>query len=173
MNAKSHYDRQSGAALVVGLIALTLVTLIGFGSIRSSVMELRMANNTEIRNAAFHQAQAGLDYLLANPALLPVRSAGFTNCTASLQGGRQLCNPFWFPCSETTLDLPEPLDDSAGGPSALQMTLSSAGVPRSFATSGRAFDGMSFAVRSCYADVAAGRGSSAVNAGVVIVTPKM
>ncbi len=44
MNAGEHSGRQAGAVLVVGLILLTLVTLVGFGSIRSSVMELRMAN---------------------------------------------------------------------------------------------------------------------------------
>ena len=173
MNAGEHSGRQAGAVLVVGLILLTLVTLVGFGSIRSSVMELRMANNAEIKSAAFHQAQAGLDYLFARPELLPVRSAGYTNCTASLQNGRTPCHPYWSPCNEHTLDLPDPLDDSADGPAALQTTLSSAGVPRGFATSGRVFEGMSFAVRSCYDDVAGGRGNSAVNAGVVILTPKM
>ncbi len=167
---------QSGAVLVVGLIALLLVTLIGFGAIRSNVMELRMANNAEIKNAAFHQAQAGLDYLLAHPELLPVRGiGGYTYCTASLAGGQQPCHPYVISCDESTLDLPEPLKDGNTGDrnNYLHMTLGTAGVPRGFATSGRLFDAVSFTAQSCYDDTANGRGNSAINIGVVILTPRI
>lgn len=174
MNTNTQNSRQRGAVLVVGLIVLLLVTLIGFGSIRSNVMELRMAYNAEIKNAAFHQAQAGLDYLLAHPELLPVRgAAGYTYCTASLSGGRQPCRTVWYPCNETTLDLPDPLNDVATGSSALQMTLGIGGVPRGFATSGRLFDAVAFTAQSCYDNTINGQGDSAINVGVVILTPKM
>lgn len=177
MNTTTHHEqRQSGAVLVVGLIVLLLVTLIGFGAIRSNVMELRMASNAEIKNAAFHQAQAGLDYLLAHPELLPVRGApGYTYCTASLGGGRQPCRTIWYPCNENTLNLPDPMKDGETDDrnAYLQMTLGTAGLPRGFATSGRLFDAVSFTAQSCYDDTANGRGDSAINIGVVILTPKM
>lgn len=169
-------ETQSGAVLVVGLIVLLLVTLIGFGTIRSSVMELRMANNTEIKNAAFHQSQAGLDYLLAHPELLPVRgAAGHTYCTASLTDGQQPCHPYTIPCNETTLDLPDPQKDgnTADRNTYLHMTLGTAGVPRGFATSGRLFDAVSFTAQSCYDDTVNNKGNSAINVGVVILTPKI
>lgn len=180
MNTNESDRRQSGAALVVGLIMLLIVTLIGFGSIRSSVMELRMANNAAIKNEAFHQAQAGLDYLLAHPELLPVRGAmGYSYCTQSVSAGRALCRIDPDDCREYTVDLPKPLKDGPEkeGPeratSALQMTLGAGGVPRGFATSGRLFDAVSFTAQSCYDDTEHGRGNSAINVGVVILTPKL
>lgn len=174
MKKKDKIAREGGAVLVVGLIVLLLVTLIGFGAIRSNVMELRMANNAAIKNEAFHQAQAGLDFLLAHPELLPVRgAAGYTYCTLSLGNGRSPCRTIWYPCDETTLDLPAPLDDSSVGSSALQMTLGAAGLPRGFATSGRLFDAASFTAQSCFDDTVNGRGNAAIDVGVVLLIPKM
>ena len=52
--------KQQGAVLVVSLIMLLVVTLIGVGSIRDTVLEERMAGNTRDRNVAFQSAESGL-----------------------------------------------------------------------------------------------------------------
>lgn len=52
--------RQSGAALVISLIVLVVLTLIGIDGMRSSTMEERMAGNMRDRDMAFQAAEAAL-----------------------------------------------------------------------------------------------------------------
>ena len=52
--------RQSGAALVVGLIFLIVLTLLGLTAAQTGIMEERMAGNTRDRNVAFQAAEAAL-----------------------------------------------------------------------------------------------------------------
>lgn len=60
--------RQSGAALIVALIFLLLMTLLSTSSMRTSTMQERMAGNSRDWNLAFQSAEATLraaeDYLL-------------------------------------------------------------------------------------------------------------
>lgn len=51
---------QRGATLVVSLIILAVITLLGVASIRSSNLELRMANSLRDRAVAFQTAEAAL-----------------------------------------------------------------------------------------------------------------
>lgn len=52
--------RQRGAALIISLIFLLLMTLIGVSSMQSTTLQERMAGNTRDRNLAFQAAEAGL-----------------------------------------------------------------------------------------------------------------
>lgn len=52
--------RQRGAALIISLIFLLLMTLIGVTSMQSTTMQERMAGNTRERNLAFQAGEAGL-----------------------------------------------------------------------------------------------------------------
>jgi type IV pilus assembly protein PilX len=52
--------RQAGAALVVSLILLLVLTLIGVTGMRSSSMEEKMAGNMRDRNVAFQSAESGV-----------------------------------------------------------------------------------------------------------------
>lgn len=52
--------RQRGATLVVVLILLLLMTLLGLASLRSTVLEERMASNLLDRSLSFQVAEAGL-----------------------------------------------------------------------------------------------------------------
>lgn len=52
--------RQAGAALVVSLILLLVLTLIGVTGMRSASMEEKMAGNMRDRNVAFQAAESGV-----------------------------------------------------------------------------------------------------------------
>mgnify|MGYP006303221149 CR=1 FL=1 len=51
---------QRGAVLVVSLLLLTVVTLLGVTSMRTTVLEQRMSGNMQDRDRAFHPAEAAL-----------------------------------------------------------------------------------------------------------------
>lgn len=75
-------QRQRGAVLFTSLMFLVVVTFIAMASIRSGVLELRMALNDEIRVNAFQQAQALVDWVAATPASTPVvGDEDFKRCT--------------------------------------------------------------------------------------------
>lgn len=53
-------NRQDGAALIVVLMLLIVITLLGLASMRGAIMQERMAANTVARSVAFQVAEAGL-----------------------------------------------------------------------------------------------------------------
>ena len=56
--------RQRGAALIVGLILLLVLTVLGVSSMRTASLELAMAGNVQFRENAFQLASTGLDTVL-------------------------------------------------------------------------------------------------------------
>ncbi|WP_024329262.1 PilX N-terminal domain-containing pilus assembly protein [Thioalkalivibrio sp. ALR17-21] len=52
--------RQQGAALIVGLILLIVITLLAVAGMQNTVLQERMAGNMHDRNLAFQEAEAGL-----------------------------------------------------------------------------------------------------------------
>jgi len=69
--------RQSGMALVMGLIFMVVLTLLATVSMRNTVMEERMAGNTRDIDLAFQAAEAALraGEQVVNGATLPVFAA--------------------------------------------------------------------------------------------------
>ncbi|TCK05937.1 pilus assembly PilX family protein [Marinobacterium mangrovicola] len=59
MNPKMNKD-ESGAALIVALIMLLLITIIGVSAMQTTTMEERMAGNLRDRHVAFQAAEAAL-----------------------------------------------------------------------------------------------------------------
>ena len=55
-NSIQNIPRQEGAALVVGLIVLLIMTLLGISSMSLSISELKMANNLQMQNLASQSA---------------------------------------------------------------------------------------------------------------------
>lgn len=55
------YRRQSGAALVVGLILLLILTMLGISGMQTSTFELLQANNSQYAQNAFEAAETGAD----------------------------------------------------------------------------------------------------------------
>ncbi|GAB5486409.1 MAG: hypothetical protein Pars93KO_28430 [Parasphingorhabdus sp.] len=58
--SKVYHSRQHGAALIVGLIILLLMTLIGVFAMRGGVMQEKMANNLRDRELAHQAAEVAL-----------------------------------------------------------------------------------------------------------------
>lgn len=59
-NVKMH-GRQRGAALVVGMIMLAILTLLAITAMNTSSTELVMAGNEQFRERAFQMAEAGIE----------------------------------------------------------------------------------------------------------------
>ena len=72
--------RERGAILVIALVFLVAITLLTLSSMRSSNINLHMAQNEESRVAAIQAAQALSDAIIANPQSTPVvGSSGYTS----------------------------------------------------------------------------------------------
>ena len=95
--------RERGAALIISLILMVLITLVGVASLRNVVLEEKMASNFYDRSLAFQSAEAGLRageavadaqasatprHAQALALAIPVNN---TQCSSSCSGG--LCSP--------------------------------------------------------------------------------
>ena len=76
-------QRQSGVALIVGLLLLMVLTVIGTSSMNMATLELVMASNAQFREEAFQAAETGIElaiarqaYSIESPATLPATSLG-------------------------------------------------------------------------------------------------
>ncbi len=63
--------RQKGAALVIGLILLMILTLLAFTGVSGSITELAMANNEQFQRNASQAATAGIEQAIPQLAALP------------------------------------------------------------------------------------------------------
>jgi type IV pilus assembly protein PilX len=80
---------QSGAALVVGLIFLVILTLLGITAMQTGILEERMAGNSRDRNIAFQAAEAALrDGEKDTQCKSSGRSIG---CISGMTGADQYC----------------------------------------------------------------------------------
>jgi type IV pilus assembly protein PilX len=57
--------RQRGAALVIGLILLAVITLLAVAGMNSASLELVMAGNMQTKERAFQTAEAGIEQTMA------------------------------------------------------------------------------------------------------------
>jgi len=67
--------KQSGAALVVGLVMLSILTLLAITAMNTSSTELIMAGNEQFRERAFQAAEAGVEMATKNLASVPQTGA--------------------------------------------------------------------------------------------------
>jgi type IV pilus assembly protein PilX len=71
MNSTTHStpplpSRQRGAALVIGLILLLVLTLLAISGMSTSTLELQMTGNQQFSQNAFQAAETGLDRALVS-----------------------------------------------------------------------------------------------------------
>jgi Tfp pilus assembly protein PilX len=92
---------QRGAALLTALILLVALTIISLASLGTSLLELRMANNTESGISAFQSAQSAIESIIHDGSanMIVAGVVGHTNCTTGLS------------CNENNVSLPEPFDN--------------------------------------------------------------
>jgi hypothetical protein len=81
-----HYS-QRGAALVVALIMLLILTMLGIMALDASRHEVNIVGNQRVYNSAFYVAESGLDeFKTAPPVSNPAPSIPFTS-PKSIGGG--------------------------------------------------------------------------------------
>ncbi|HYE35759.1 PilX N-terminal domain-containing pilus assembly protein [Methylocaldum sp.] len=177
----SDLQTQKGAALVVSLLILLVVTMVGLAGMRTSTQELRMASNAEDKQTASQQAQAAIDYLVNNPSLLPViGGVGFALCTTNETKANGTA------CDTNDVELPDPFCDDAttssgcttnqwSGTSKLRLTRQNPGTglpPRLLATSSAMFASAYYLGESQYDATGVGRGADGLGAGLMRIIPK-
>jgi type IV pilus assembly protein PilX len=88
MNARQQppmAGREQGAALVVGLILLVVLTILAVSGVFTATMELRMVRNTQSQERSFQAAEVAIEDALANPVLST--SAPFTQAATAVPNG--------------------------------------------------------------------------------------
>lgn len=73
-----NYNKQHGAALIVGLVLLVVITILAISGMNTATTELAMARNDQNYENAFQAAETGLEELLALSAFDPVAGATLT-----------------------------------------------------------------------------------------------
>lgn len=69
--------QQQGAALVVGLIVLLIMTLLGISSMSASIAELKMANNLQAQNTGFQAVETAIELVLDGAPTGRIASIGW------------------------------------------------------------------------------------------------
>jgi type IV pilus assembly protein PilX len=64
VNAPRTRDTQRGAALIVGLVLLMVLTVLAISAMRTSTLDLAMAGNAQFRENAFQLAESGVQATL-------------------------------------------------------------------------------------------------------------
>lgn len=71
------HSRQSGAALIVGLILMLVLTILGVSGMSVSVFGLTMATNAQFEFETFQAAETGIDFTLDNANLTTTATQNF------------------------------------------------------------------------------------------------
>lgn len=79
MKTNSYLSRknQQGAALVMALAVLVLLTILGISAMKSSTLEYRMATSIQDKSTAFQAAESGLAESMANVSLNPNQASTY------------------------------------------------------------------------------------------------
>lgn len=75
---RQHARRQQGAALVIGLILLLILTLLAVTGMNTASSELIMAGNEQFRQNAFQAAETGIEEAITVLATVPQTGAPVT-----------------------------------------------------------------------------------------------
>ena len=114
--------RERGAAMVIALVMLLVLTLLATASARMTLLEERMTGNTQDRNIAFQAAEAGLR-AGEDEAQVPVLPAFDANAGGLYVAAAPGAQPVWegvdwtdadqVSVSEELADAPGPLADAS------------------------------------------------------------
>ena len=153
---------ERGASLFTALIMLVAMSVLALGSLSTSLMEVRMAGNSESTMSAFALAQAGIEvavnssdtYFVVSGAKGDTRCFGYTGCT------------------NTIGSVPQPLDSTY---SKLRVTRTTeVGCPprtKDNATSCAKQNASTFVTESEYDGAAAGKGRAELVQGYIQLIP--
>jgi hypothetical protein len=79
-------SRQHGTTLVVGLILLTLVTLLGLAGAATAHIEAQLAHNEQFRENAASAASAGVEVAISRIVTIPDPASATFSTSATLPG---------------------------------------------------------------------------------------
>ena len=79
--------RQGGAALVVGLILLMVLTLLAISGMNSATLELQMAGNAQYSENAFQAAETGVEEALREARVNGVNTANVDEAKTEVVAG--------------------------------------------------------------------------------------
>jgi len=82
MKSTKSMQKQSGAALVVGMLLLLVLTLLAVSAVNTASTELVMAGNTQFQSNAFQAAETGITLALRNGNFNPAAAPEVTATTA-------------------------------------------------------------------------------------------
>lgn len=144
-------NKQGGAALLVALSFMVVITLISLTAMRSTTTELRLALNNEERVAAEQLAQSAIDSIVSEPTNFIVTGVEDTEKTPALDAN----------------------DISEFAHASVKLTEgATTNPPRGLGVSAEKFQGTLFHVDGSYDNLAAGRGQAFIGQGVVLLIPK-
>lgn len=160
--------KQSGAALLIALVVLMLITALAVTGVHMSLGGLRGAVNEELRVDAFHRAQSLVDGTLSLPANTAVSGAvDEMNCLPTMAG-----------CTRNELGLPDMAADAYGplvaagiSVAVLRLAPEQAPPPRIAGYSAVKFQSAAMEVQSRYDETESGWGQAAVTEGVSVIVP--
>lgn len=102
--ARGSAQSQNGAALVIGLLLLLVLTILAISGMTSAMLELQMAGNEQYQERAFHSAEAGIERAIAR---------GVYNTSVAIGTWNQDAGGNWIPERGTgTEDCTQTLPDS-------------------------------------------------------------
>lgn len=162
----NNLKKQRGGSLLVTIIFMLLLGMMGMMGMQTSRLQLRMANNSEVKANAEQVAQALVDAVAANPAMTPVvGDVGYT-----------LCTPGGSNCDDESLympagDLDTEVDDGHLTGSAVVTSPPNSPPPRGLGFSADKFAGSGFRVTSDYDRADDGLGRATITQGLLVVTP--
>ncbi len=73
-----HRSKQNGAALVIGLILLVVITVLAVSGMNTATTELAMARNDQNAENAFQAAETGIETALGQPSFDPDNTVTIT-----------------------------------------------------------------------------------------------
>ena len=92
MKTRVNYKQQQGAALVVGLILLVVITVLAISGMNTATTELAMARNDQNSENAFQAAETGLETALAQGLFL-AQPAPVLLARVDMPGGHEYVDP--------------------------------------------------------------------------------
>lgn len=151
MSRLTEIRKQNGAALLVALSFLVVITLISLTAMRSTTTELRLAANNEERISAEQMAQSAIDSIVSDPGNFVVSGSEGSTETPALD------NTILSEFGEAAVTLTEGATTNP---------------PRGLGVSAEKFQGTLFHVDGEYDDLANGRGQAFIGQGIVLLVPK-
>ena len=123
-------SRERGAALIVGLVLLLVLTVLGVSGINMATLELQMTGNTQAAQLAFQAAETGIDRALSG-AVDTVAPVTYTNVSV---GDGTYTYDAQIVCAATT-PVPEGIYSEGGGARAIHFDAEATGTGPRNATS--------------------------------------